>query len=44
MAIMIKAKIRDKPTTLKKDLACLSMKLPEGSEPIPFQVLTALKL
>ena len=44
MAIMIKAKIRDKPTTLKKDLACLFMKLFEGSEPIPFQVLTALEL
>lgn len=36
MAIMIKAKIRDKPTTLKNDLACLLMKLFEGSKPIPF--------
>ena len=41
---MIKAKIRDKPTTLKKDLPCLFIELFEGSEPIPFQVLTALKL
>ena len=44
MAIMIKAKIRDKPTTLKNDLACLFMIFLEGSEPIPFQVLTALEL
>ena len=44
MAIMIRAKIRDKPTTIKKDLACLSMILFEGSESIPFQVLTALEL
>jgi hypothetical protein len=36
MAIIIKANIRDKPTTLKKDLACLSMILFEGSEPITF--------
>ena len=44
MPIMIKAKIRDKPTTIKKDLACRFMELFEGSEPIPFQVLTALEL
>ncbi len=44
MDIMIRAKIRDKPTTLRNDLACLFMKLFKGSKPIPFQVLTALKL
>jgi hypothetical protein len=38
---MIKAKIRDKPTTLKKDLACGLIMLFKGSEPIPFQVLTS---
>jgi len=44
MAIMIKAKIRERPTTFKKDLACLLMKLLEGFKSIPFQVLTALEL
>ncbi len=39
MAITIKAKIRENPTTLKKDLERELMALLERFKPIPFQVL-----
>jgi hypothetical protein len=40
MAITIKAKIRENPTTLKKDLDLRLMALLESFKPISFQVLT----
>ena len=39
MAMTMSAKIRENPTTLKKDLERELMTLLEGFKPIPFQVL-----